>query len=187
MEQHWQSLVYVGILAYDCYLNASSHHPFFPPSLPYSLSVYPREGTADSLAMTRALGDFAYKRKPGLGMEEQMVRKGGREEGKVVACDNFVLTVSPSLPPSLPPLPQIIPLPDVHLHPRGPADEFLVLACDGVWDVLTNDEMAAFVEGHVNAAREGGRKVRREGGVVSVMVCGTCLPMTRWRFLWKST
>jgi len=65
-----------------------------------------------------------------------------------------------------------------------------VLACDGVWDVLTNDEMAVFVEGHVNAAREGGRKVRREGGeggVVSVMVCGTCLPMTRWRFLWKST
>jgi len=52
----------------------------------------------------------------------------------------------------------------------------LVLACDGVWDVLTNDEMAVFVEGHVNAAREGGRKVRREGGeggVVSVMVCGT--------------
>jgi len=87
------------------YLNASSHHPFFPPSLPHSLSVYPREGTADSLAMTRALGDFAYKRKPGLGVEEQMVRKGGREEGKVVACDKFVLTVPPSLPPSLPPSP----------------------------------------------------------------------------------
>ncbi|KAM3569183.1 hypothetical protein VYU27_008710 [Nannochloropsis oceanica] len=86
--------------------------------------VYPREGTADSLAMTRALGDFAYKRKLGLGVEEQM----------------------------------IIPLPDVHLHPRGPADEFLVLACDGVWDVFSNDEIAVYVENHVNATRDGGRK-----------------------------
>jgi len=56
--------------------------PSLPPALPPSLSVYPREGTADSLAMTRALGDFAYKRKPGLGVEEQMVRKGGREGGR---------------------------------------------------------------------------------------------------------
>jgi len=36
--------------------------------------------------MTRALGDFAYKRKLGLGVEEQMVRKKrggrGREGGR---------------------------------------------------------------------------------------------------------
>jgi hypothetical protein len=32
--------------------------------------------------MTRALGDFAYKRQPHRGVEDQMVgREGGREEG----------------------------------------------------------------------------------------------------------
>ena len=32
-----------------------------------------------------------------------------------------------------------------------------------MWDVFSNDEMAVFVERHANAAREGGRKVWREG------------------------
>jgi hypothetical protein len=103
-----------------------------------------------------------------------------------IACTFLLPARSLSSPPPLPPLPQIIPLPDVHLHPRGPADEFLVLACDGVWDVFSNDEMAVFVERHANAAREGGRKVRREGREGG-MVCGTCFLMTRWLSLWKDT
>lgn len=81
--------------------------------------VYPREGTEDSLAMTRALGDFSYKRKEGLSVEEQM----------------------------------IIPVPEVILHTRAASDEYLVLACDGVWDVFTNEEMALFVQEHVNTSR----------------------------------
>ncbi|CAM9244601.1 unnamed protein product [Phaeothamnion confervicola] len=35
--------------------------------------------------------------------------------------------------------------PDVTTYLLTPKDEFLVLACDGVWDCMTNDEVAAFV------------------------------------------
>lgn len=35
--------------------------------------------------------------------------------------------------------------PDVTIHKITQEDEFLVLACDGVWDVLTNEALVAFV------------------------------------------
>ncbi len=35
---------------------------------------------------------------------------------------------------------------EIRIVARDPsADQFLVLACDGIWDVLTNDDVAAFV------------------------------------------
>ena len=45
----------------------------------------------------------------------------------------------------------VVSVPDVVVHPRNAAsDLYLVLACDGVWDVLSNDEVAAFVCQHVS-------------------------------------
>lgn len=35
--------------------------------------------------------------------------------------------------------------PDVTVHARSPADEFIVLACDGVWDVMSNQEVVDFI------------------------------------------
>eukprot|EP00906_Rhabdomonas_costata_P021573 RCo031304 len=35
--------------------------------------------------------------------------------------------------------------PDVIVHKLTPEDEFLVLACDGVWDVMSNEDVMAFV------------------------------------------
>ena len=32
-------------------------------------------------------------------------------------------------------------LPDIRKETLQPGDEFLVLACDGIWDVLTNQEV----------------------------------------------
>jgi serine/threonine protein phosphatase PrpC len=36
--------------------------------------------------------------------------------------------------------------PDVLSHRRDPTDRFLVLACDGVWDVMSNDACVQFIE-----------------------------------------
>eukprot|EP00747_Dinoflagellata_sp_TGD_P162769 gnl/TRDRNA2_/TRDRNA2_180746_c0_seq1.p1 gnl/TRDRNA2_/TRDRNA2_180746_c0~~gnl/TRDRNA2_/TRDRNA2_180746_c0_seq1.p1 ORF type:complete len:442 (-),score=65.17 gnl/TRDRNA2_/TRDRNA2_180746_c0_seq1:212-1537(-) len=41
--------------------------------------------------------------------------------------------------------------PEIHIETRTPDDEFIVLACDGVWDVKTSDQVCRFV-------REGLRK-----------------------------
>jgi len=54
---------------------------------------------------------------------------------------------------SVPDLPHhkqpVIAEPDVVAHRRGPDDAFLVLACDGVWDVMTNAEVAEFLYGRI--------------------------------------
>lgn len=39
----------------------------------------------------------------------------------------------------------VSPEPEVLKVERNPADEFLVLACDGVWDVMSNEEVCSFV------------------------------------------
>ena len=39
----------------------------------------------------------------------------------------------------------VSPLPEVTVKMLDPNDEFLVLACDGVWDVMTNDDLNQFV------------------------------------------
>mmetsp|Transcript_58261 Transcript_58261/g.138798 ORF Transcript_58261/g.138798 Transcript_58261/m.138798 type:complete len:395 (+) Transcript_58261:124-1308(+) len=41
--------------------------------------------------------------------------------------------------------------PDVQVFPRNPADEFIVMACDGIWDVLSNQDVASFVRERMRA------------------------------------
>lgn len=49
--------------------------------------------------------------------------------------------------PGLTPCDQLVsPEPDVHVHPRQPGDEFLILACDGIYDVISNQELCEFVK-----------------------------------------
>lgn len=40
----------------------------------------------------------------------------------------------------------VSPEPDVHQFERNSNDGFLVLACDGIWDVMTNEELVAYIE-----------------------------------------
>lgn len=39
----------------------------------------------------------------------------------------------------------VSPEPEIFLEARSEDDEFLVLACDGIWDVMSNDELCDFV------------------------------------------
>lgn len=39
--------------------------------------------------------------------------------------------------------------PDVTVHTITARDEFMVLACDGIWDCLTNQQVASFIRKHV--------------------------------------
>jgi serine/threonine protein phosphatase PrpC len=41
---------------------------------------------------------------------------------------------------------KVIPDPEFVVYPRSDQDEFMVLACDGVWDVATNEECSAFIQ-----------------------------------------
>ena len=66
-----------------------------------------------SLAVSRALGDFDYKRSADLPDAEQLVS----------------------------------PEPDIKVNGRDEnADEFLFLACDGIFDVMTNEEVIAYIQ-----------------------------------------
>lgn len=64
-----------------------------------------------NLALSRAIGDFEFKRSASLPPEEQIV------------------TV----------------FPDVMEHDISPDDEFLILACDGIWDCMESQEVVEFV------------------------------------------
>lgn len=64
-----------------------------------------------NLALSRALGDFVFKRNEKKTAEEQIVTA----------------------------------YPDVEVRDINPDWEFLVIACDGIWDVMTNEEVVEFV------------------------------------------
>lgn len=68
------------------------------------------------LAVSRALGDFSFKKNDRLPPAEQMVSSA----------------------------------PDVTVVQRDDkGDQFVLLACDGVWDVMSNDEVCEFVLGKI--------------------------------------
>lgn len=75
------------------------------------------------LAVSRALGDRAFKEKPILGPENQAVTAN----------------------------------PDFVIRKRTPEDQFLVVACDGIWDVKTNDSCVEYLS----------EKLKKQGGLQS--------------------
>ncbi|VDL19799.1 unnamed protein product [Hymenolepis diminuta] len=66
-----------------------------------------------NLALSRALGDFVYKRNAALAAEEQIVSA----EPDITQCELRL----------------------------AETDEFIVIGCDGIWDVMTNQEVISYV------------------------------------------
>lgn len=75
----------------------------------------------DDLAVSRALGDFAYKRTDSLPAKDQMVTA----------------------------------YPDIEIAERDGKEQFLLLCCDGIWDVMSNDEVGAFVKKKIEGKYKG--------------------------------
>uniref|UniRef100_A0A183ELS0 protein-serine/threonine phosphatase n=1 Tax=Gongylonema pulchrum TaxID=637853 RepID=A0A183ELS0_9BILA len=73
-----------------------------------------------NLALSRALGDFAFKKNDQKPPEEQIV----------TAC------------------------PDVTVRDLTYNHEFIILACDGIWDVMSNQEVVEFCRDRLAAGRE---------------------------------
>ncbi|KXS18075.1 protein phosphatase 2C [Gonapodya prolifera JEL478] len=89
--------------------------------------------------------------KPGNPDESARIMRGGgfveygRVNGNLAlsrALGDFEFKQNPSLPPEE----QVVTaFPDVVARKVTPSDEFLVLACDGIWDVLDNQQVCDFV------------------------------------------
>ena len=53
--------------------------------------------------------------------------------------------------PKLPPEKQkVSPVPDIKIYRRSAKDRYMILACDGIWDVMTNAEVVDFVHTRVS-------------------------------------
>lgn len=73
-----------------------------------------------NLALSRAIGDFDFKKSVDKPPEEQIVTA----------------------------------FPDVTVHDISPNDEFLVLACDGIWDCMLSQEVVEFVRRGIAARQD---------------------------------
>ncbi|RAL09318.1 PP2C family serine/threonine-protein phosphatase [Aspergillus homomorphus CBS 101889] len=73
-----------------------------------------------NLALSRAIGDFEFKKSPELSPEQQIVTA----------------------------------YPDVTVHDLADDDEFLVIACDGIWDCQTSQAVVEFVRRGIAAKQD---------------------------------
>jgi len=73
-----------------------------------------------NLALSRALGDFEFKKNTALGAEKQ-----------IITAD-----------------------PDITVHEITEEDEFLIIACDGIWDCLSSQQAVDFVRYQVYEGKD---------------------------------
>jgi len=100
--------------------------------------------------------ELSYDHKPTAETERARIEAAGgtvKEEGNGGARVNGNLNLSRAIGDleykkrsDLPPKEQVIcSTPDVIVRERTPEDEFIVLACDGIWDVMSNQDICDFV------------------------------------------
>jgi serine/threonine protein phosphatase PrpC len=81
------------------------------------------------LAVSRGLGDFAFKHTPS-------VRCALDNTDSCSNIDDYVL----------PEKQMVTPVPEITFHCREPAlDQFIAIACDGIWDVISSEKCAELI------------------------------------------
>lgn len=86
------------------------------------------------------------------------LRRVGGDLAVSRALGDFLYKMNSSLPAREQ---QVSPEPEVRVEARHDDDEFLVLACDGVWDVMSNAECVAFVRDTLTCYSDLGRVCAR--------------------------
>lgn len=95
--------------------------------------------------------ELSYDHKPELPQERDRILKAGGvvEDGRVMGNLNLSRSIGDldyKKNKSIPAKDQMISAyPDVTVQELSPRDDFLVLACDGVWDMLTSQECVDFI------------------------------------------
>ncbi|OMJ79224.1 hypothetical protein SteCoe_20828 [Stentor coeruleus] len=95
--------------------------------------------------------ELSQDHKPDLPQERDRIIKAGGivEDGRVMGNLNLSRSIGDmdyKKNASIPPKDQMISAyPDVRIEELGNRDQFLVLACDGVWDMLTSQECVDFI------------------------------------------
>lgn len=67
----------------------------------------------------------------------------------------------------------ISPMPDIVHHTIDKKDEFMIVACDGIWNALSSEEAVAFVKQHLEEAKQGGTTISLSG--ISSKLMEKCL------------
>ncbi|CDJ52044.1 hypothetical protein EBH_0046400 [Eimeria brunetti] len=67
---------------------------------------------------------------------------------------------------------RITSFPDVRVTPICKEDEFLIIACDGIWDCKTNQEAVEFVRAHLAESKKSRREALRDA---CEALCDDCL------------
>ncbi|XP_052893122.1 probable protein phosphatase CG10417 [Anopheles moucheti] len=101
--------------------------------------------------------DMSFDHKPEDTIEFERIEKaGGRVtlDGRVNGGLNLSRAIGDhgyKMNKSLPPEEQMISaLPDIEKITIGPEDDFMVLACDGIWNFLTSEQVVQFVQERIN-------------------------------------
>lgn len=115
--------------------------------------------------------------KPCLRTEKQRIYNAGgnimvgRVDGNLNlsrALGDLSYKSDPTLPPECQ---KITAFPDVCIVPLCPKDQFFILACDGIWDCLTNQEAVDFVAARLGPNPEGPERLSQIGEEI----CDYCL------------
>ncbi|VDO94092.1 unnamed protein product [Soboliphyme baturini] len=116
-----------------------------PLNEPESERIYAAGGFVEfnrvngNLAMSRALGDFIYKQNEQKSPQEQIVV--GTKSSICDVFDSCIVVCYSAYP-------------DVISRKITDDDEFILLACDGIWDVLTNQEVIDFCRDRIAIGME---------------------------------
>jgi len=117
----------------------------------------------DSRAVLSVEGEalaMSYDHKPSNTEESERVAAAGgyvlngRVEGLLAVSRAFGDFRFKGTPDKRPEEQPVSPEPDIRVRARGEGVEFLVLACDGVWDVMSNDEVIGYVHDSIASDME---------------------------------